>query len=1671
MKRKLIPILALLLATIMIASSLASCSSGSSETDTTGSAPSGSTEAINNEESTEGDGESDSQHPSETESSSEINSESDTEEETEKVTDVETDTEIVQGPVLEGKYGPTIEYAHKIADGVQAYYDASRTYYTFTNKNMTLTYPLTGSVDQVVSSIKNTKGNSYIENTMDVFVTMDNGKTYWASNSTAAPRANIYKLGYYYYDIHLLEQNFMGGAEVTAEKAFMPKIVTGKHDVTNFKIVDDTVITYVAQSGDPYVYTTNSRTNERFWYEASEFNALQFEVKVTKSTNGNLYFVAGDNTGHTNDQQVSFKLNPDGEWHTYTLILSNTKDYNKRVTSFRFDIGSAGETVELKNIKAVKVATDAPSLVVDRNFHTYSDKMNQVLHFVASSETTGIKALGLSTKIAADTVEKIVVKDKNGLKYTLEGVDWDSAEYIGFDIKNVGIFGYILLAHENSGKLEVTLADGVYTITQTSAPKNGTIIPPDAKNTYTSNDFYMGQRIYTDEKHTFDAFLAEAEFERHPMETVSGKNYVGYDALVGAYKFTITGDGFNEPFFNAWNRHHTSEVNVVGGNTDRNIYVYTRYEGGCGEGAILLDENDMALPIPAMIYKNFGGEDEEPIFNAGDNDYSETYFLLVIKAGETSSIKVLNLYQNWGAFPLKQLSSIQYFWPYYHLSVGTTETSCISPWYGARDLWTLPDFRAISMPYWFELEGSAYSNQPQHTHGGHQYFLQYTDADGNYSATENYNNDIDSSGPVYAEVDMDYVSDDGRIKVSYKHLEYAQTDELRAYYEIEYEILEDITIKDFKNDFSFYSFEGYAGYYRKMGYIDENNKVVHKEANQSTEPELLILGDKSPYVSLYDLYSTSSTWANNNVNLGFVIYDSKFVFGGKECTENFVIKGANSKYSLSLNLDEVTLKAGDIMKINMIIVPWGWYNSTDDKNMQDVRENTCLDPLVYTVNDGEKIESPFMPRIKSTNGKSAEFTLSGASNNVAVRVYGFDKLTAPKIYEKINGKWEEYTICSINNPDNYGGKHYYDGYSVFYDGDGTYSYAFTVNMDNVESRTFKIEAADDFKPWPEIEKPVSTDPLNVYANPDDLAMRAQSNTGIGDIQVLEDGKFVRFYGGKDNTEGFFTAYNMTTEGMATGQYLVIKYRVPETNPEKTTFEIFTSTESAGAIGGESFYLPTTIKDGEWHIIVADLTKQNLPKFNANSNDEYVAKYARLDIFSSKMAAESYIDIAYFGISDNLEDICKLNGNSGAAYYAEFGAVAGMLDFATGEIVDKASEETESPNPESYIDPESGWKESELKYQSAIDYINGKGDGDGSYDQRGGTSGKGIDVLTFDGPTAGNAYLAIAGWTVIDKGVQKYMWSADDGKTWNECVLYNRGKFETVGADNGIIRVANNTFGYDYLEYQANSIYQGAEGSPSGIAAHLTDYVGKTVNVIFAAVPATESDSLCLIGYIKNVRVYASDDEAVEGEKAFEKVCNHKVSVKYVFVDDGDASTDTAHIQGTCECGEVTFDTSLPAYVFFFGKIADQGVAPLVFENKFDYRVFDSKAFSVGGGIKSFTAASDGKLYMEGWAGVNGGIGDVVFKVLDANGNELTSGWTTADPSFKNNQSDLNPEMSKREIEIKYGVRYSFTLDLSTYFASNEKLTLKLALVVSDLPEGCTDKYVPMGEFTNVSKAN
>lgn len=999
-----------------------------------------------------------------------------------------------QETLLTGENAAIIENAQKLANGIQTYYTTpDRASYTVQNKNMILEYLLSGEKDQMVSSIKNTKGNPYLTDSMDVFITTTNGNKYYASASLEQTRVNLYRFGYYYYDVHFLEQDFIGEYKVDSSVDVDINNFQKYKDVAEPIISDGVLTSKVISAADPQVY------NSIDVYDASKYNNLQFSFKSGCTGSLSVYIITGNETTHNDAQVVTVEAVSDNEWHTYNIDLNarNYPGFGGEIKSIRIDVGGIvnGE-FSLKDVKLQKVSYSSIPVSLDRTFHAFPDKLHHEVHIVAYEDTDKIDQIGIETGFEIDTVSKLVFKNKNGLtefdvasasmseiSKLIKDTDWESCEYIGLDIIDAGIFGYILPYDGESGSLKLTITKGKLTIVQTDSPEGGIIKAP-VNNT--TNDFRMGHRLYTDEAHDFKAFLHEAECERNPLGSDNikidntkmrrGAKFKGYDAIRGVYAITLPGPtSFNDPYYKNQNLYYNASFSITADKYDREIYVMAYTYSGILECATILDENDLLLPIDLQVSKNFS-EKEEPFYNCGDSTYGEVFFPAVVNAGESKYFTVLDIYQDWGNFPLKQLSSIGYYMPYYHLSTGTTETNCISPWYNrGKNLWTLPDHRPMSMPASSDLKNQypAYGNQPQRPNAGFNYFLQYTDADGNYFASDYVNNEILSYGPTYADVVMNYISDDGKIKASIRHMEMPQVDENRGYYEITYEVLDTLVINNFRDDFSFYTMTGFRKY-SKVGFLNKTNTPLIRGINEnSSKPAAIVLGDECPYFSLFYMPNVSVY-----ANLSFIIRDSEIIIGGKKVDENFVIIDENYTLRLSLNIPEkVTLQAGDKFTINAIIMPWGggWIDDndvqlhkTEDTNVQNVRLNSCLNPFVAApvtdAADCEAVDSVFLPRVKSTNGKSATFTISGGYDidpesadviNMTLRVDGLDKLGKLKVEELVNGTWVPYELSTVNSPDSSGNSASFDGYAVHYEGDGTYGYSFVAAFTDGNSRTFR----------------------------------------------------------------------------------------------------------------------------------------------------------------------------------------------------------------------------------------------------------------------------------------------------------------------------------------------------------------------------------------------------------------------------------------------------------------------------------------------------------------------------------------------------------------------------------------------------------------------------------------
>ena len=675
---------------------------------------------------------------------------------------------------------------------------------------------------------------------------------------------------------------------------------------------------------------------------------------------------------------------------------------------------------------------------VDKAYHVYGDRIYAQYSLLASEATTDLEAFGSEIKIDANTVKAVEVKDENGVHGDLTNIDYASVEYVGFDIDGVGVVGFIVPNDSSTKETVVEQYGDTYYVRQYAGYTAGTGINKyDETGGYDLNNVTFGFRIYTDDTHSFDGIEKKNYEEKNPLTLDSGNSnarYLGYDTLTGAYTFRMDGTDFNTAYYNQPNFHYRAPITVTGGDSDREIYIRSKGNNGCLEAGAILDDTDTLVPINVQVCKNFQGDGGEPFYGVKDYQYGDSFFPVSVKANEEISFTLLNLYQNWGHNPLKQLSSIEFHVSYYHLSTGVTESNCIAPYfvYG-KDGWTLPDFRNRS--------GNMWPSQPQFNSVCTLSFMTYDKKVLGIKSEEILSEykgcEIDSTGLLYSDITNDYESDCGSYTYSLRHVEFPQTDENRTYYTLNVKFNREITFANFKRDFSLFYADGRYINFNKFGYLDAENNAASADANPLTR-KYYTLGDEYPYWGFYNTTECTNPALAEvfGCNFAMIIKDSEIVVGGEEQDIAFVARlnpnEDTTSGSLTLDAEEITFMPGDSITIDMILLPWGTGKEDHNDNVLYVREDSAIKPMTLTAHTGEVIEDAFIPTIRAEDGV-AEFSISGGRNNTAIKIMGFTELESPKVYV-VNGENRELVSFASENG--------YDGYQVQYEDDGTYSFTF-----------------------------------------------------------------------------------------------------------------------------------------------------------------------------------------------------------------------------------------------------------------------------------------------------------------------------------------------------------------------------------------------------------------------------------------------------------------------------------------------------------------------------------------------------------------------------------------------------------------------------------------------------
>lgn len=413
--------------------------------------------------------------------------------------------------------------------------------------------------------------------------------------------------------------------------------------------------------------------------------------------------------------------------------------------------------------------------------------------------------------------------------------------------------------------------------------------------------------------------------------------------------------------------------------------------------------------------------------------------------------------------------------------------------------------------------------------------------------------------------------------------------------------------------------------------------------------------------------------------------------------------------------------------------------------------------------------------------------------------------------------------------------------------------------------------------------------------------------------------------------------------MEVAPIFAIKYR---TRVSGMSMEIYTDSVNNGVTSGNVIRIPVD-SDGEWHVEYVNLAA--IKQFNGS-----LVNYFRFDIMNAaELPVDAYVDFEYFGFFNSEEDVEM---------------------FETGKYV-----------PVIYVDPNSGYTDAtgEIVHASSIDMINGMGGaGASKFDYRGGNTLKGVDKFNHNGTTLSGGKLVFSGWTVVDGGIEKFVWSID-GLNWYDAT-YNRmtgmGNLDTPH-----INATQNYTGKTVEDiegavkgggYQGNINATNPEERAKGLACELLTVasVGDKVNVRFAAIPKSDPTKLCLIAYVKNVEVVSEFEyeEETEVEEVIDPTvepedCNEHESSYYWYPEEGQMVEKKVCLK----CG-ATVERRTVAFYSSFDVIEDKNGA----KNAGLYGA--NKTFDKDGAYIVLRNGYD--FVLQGWFAVNGGVKDYMYSV-------------------------------------------------------------------------------------------
>lgn len=812
----------------------------------------------------------------------------------------------------------------------------------------------------------------------------------WQPATSARARMNVWSASPYYHDCHILDIPLLAAEDLKpyhAPPGPPLRVFDLSRDQAGFSPLHhvafgrapDGALRVTLTGDDPYLALPPVDVQ----------GPVRVVLRLRSATGGGaaVYWASSDEPGISGAKVVTFGVQGDNQWHDYDVTLADAR----RITTLRLDPPGETGVCDIQRIELRKAAGQSGLPTPARGEMVFHAQPDRLAIEVRVDPTEGRPA-PRSVSLALDAAVARAAGPDGRLLATV-GAGRSSAVLLGSP--GAEIAGRAL-------RLPLTGAR------------------PGA---------WVALRPGTDE-----ASADRMASELHPLpdgaaSTTNGY-WLGYDPIAGFYVADVCSNpgafSFDASYHNPTRR---MRLNLALHNDalPRDLLVKVRTGVGNLEAAVLTDPYGFMLPVAAFVCKNFAGEMEEP----DDTAFGDVYFPMTMAPNATKSFSVEPLIQNWGIWPLKQISSIRFFLIYWHCSTGASETTCWSmDWMPTKNaIFEIPDFRPMSGPFW--------PTQPQHDCQHWPGWLQYNDTRGRLCYERTI---FDSIAPGMARFTMLFHTSDGAARARVTAMEAPQRDEMRTLVHLRYDWDRPCTIDgDARRSFRWLNMNHFRGRNAWLLWTGPDGKTMQRAVPQ--KDDFVGLGEpmarEAPFMA--------SEGPNERYGVLTLVRRFRARLGGKEFDRpalSWAFDEKDNSAWLTVDAQRLELKPGDYLDADVLLMPHGEPTPPGFKAERE-RERFGLNPVKITVSVGSKI-ADYPPQVRAVDDV-AVFHLEGGHGDLPLVIDGLSGWKAPMLWT--NGVWQDHQV--------HGG----DGYQVQPDGAGGYRVTFVAPHRDGEKFDFVVTRA------------------------------------------------------------------------------------------------------------------------------------------------------------------------------------------------------------------------------------------------------------------------------------------------------------------------------------------------------------------------------------------------------------------------------------------------------------------------------------------------------------------------------------------------------------------------------------------------------------------------------------